>query len=83
LLCAAFLKITEVAQIYGPLFTTVKTKYYFDQKMGWAKFWKISFQTLLVTLGMVSNFSAENHFGQFLKNCAKKRTFRLKNSLKN
>jgi hypothetical protein len=46
----SFLKITKVANIFWPLFPTVKVYNKFWQKMDWAKFWAIFSQTHLVTL---------------------------------
>jgi hypothetical protein len=47
---AVFLKITEVSQIFGLLFTTVPVVYYSGQKIGWATFWATFSQTHLVSL---------------------------------
>jgi hypothetical protein len=43
-------KITEVSQIFGLVFTTVKVMYKFGQKVVWATVWAIFSQTHLVTL---------------------------------
>jgi hypothetical protein len=44
------LKITEVSQIFGLLYSVVEFKHKFGQKIGWATFWMIFSQTHLVTL---------------------------------
>jgi hypothetical protein len=43
LIWAYFLKISEVAHIFGLLFSTDKIVHYFRQKIGWATFW-VSFK---------------------------------------
>jgi hypothetical protein len=46
----SFVKITDVAQIFGLLFPRLKLWVNFDKKIIWATFWTIHLQTDLVTL---------------------------------
>jgi hypothetical protein len=48
----SFMKITEIAQFLGLLFSTVKVVQKFGQKMCWATFWAIFSRTHLATLLM-------------------------------
>jgi hypothetical protein len=45
-----FLKITEIAKIFWPLFSTAKVAHKFWQKMRRARFWAILWQTHPVTV---------------------------------
>jgi hypothetical protein len=45
-----FLKIAEMAQIFGLLCSTVNVTYHFGQNLSWATFWAIFSQTHLATL---------------------------------
>jgi hypothetical protein len=54
------LKITEVTQIFGLLFSTLPAKYFcydFDKKIVWATFWATFSQADLVTLLTRGQFS--------------------------
>jgi hypothetical protein len=55
----SFWKITEVAKIFGCLFSTEKLCINFDTKMRWVLFWVILSQTYLVALlALAQNFKA-------------------------
>jgi hypothetical protein len=58
------MKMTEVAHIFGPRYSTVKFMREFGQKMGWATFWANFSQTPLVTLP-TNHFSQLQNFIQF------------------
>jgi hypothetical protein len=45
-----FLKMAELAQIFGLPYSKLKIMYLFWQKIGWATFWANFSQTHLVTL---------------------------------
>jgi hypothetical protein len=73
----SLLKITEVAQHSGLLFSSFQFLYKFRQKMAWVTIWAISSQTHLVTMLSFYNrhkelieptcTKAQKHFREFVK----------------
>jgi hypothetical protein len=55
-LLGSYLRITEVAHIFGLLYSSVKFKNKCWQKIGWATFWAIFSQPNLVTLFPSDNY---------------------------
>jgi hypothetical protein len=63
------MKIAEIVQIFGLLFSAEKVMHKFRQKMCWATFWAIFSQNHLVTLfrANISSAEGEEHFNQSVK----------------